>query len=58
MKTIIKKHRQELEEHLKVQDIALFGSFSRGDLKGGVIPEACPRPDRGVLIRNLKWTGL
>ena len=31
IKTIIKKHRQELESHYKVKEIALFGSYVRGD---------------------------
>jgi predicted nucleotidyltransferase len=31
IKSIIKKHRQELEGHFKIKEIALFGSYVRGD---------------------------
>ena len=31
IKEVIKQHRQELEERFKVEDIAIFGSFARGD---------------------------
>ena len=33
IKEIIRKHRQELEEKFKVQKIAIFGSYVRGEQK-------------------------
>jgi predicted nucleotidyltransferase len=31
IKEIIKQHRRELEERFEVKDIAIFGSFARGE---------------------------
>ncbi len=31
VKEVIRQHRQELEERFKVKDIAIFGSFARGE---------------------------